>query len=49
MSMGIYRLISPKGKSYIGQSVNLEKRILAYARHDCTFQTKIYNAICKYG
>lgn len=48
MSMGIYRLISPSGKSYIGQSVNLEKRILAYARCDCALQTKIYRAIKKY-
>jgi len=49
MSAGIYKLTSPSGKCYIGQSVNLEKRILSYARRDCVFQTKIYNAICKYG
>jgi len=26
MSIGIYKITSPKGKTYIGQSINIEKR-----------------------
>lgn len=47
--LGIYKLTSPSGKSYIGQSVNLDKRINQYKSLNCKKQPAIYNAILKYG
>jgi group I intron endonuclease len=49
MSSGIYILTSPSGKSYIGQSFNLKKRIGEYKRLECKGQIKIYRAILKHG
>lgn len=46
---GIYKLTSPNGKSYIGQSMHLKRRIGEYRRLECKGQTKIYKAIKKYG
>ena len=45
----IYCLTSPSGKSYIGQTCNIEKRILKYKQLDCKSQTKLYHALLKYG
>lgn len=49
MSCGIYKLTSPSGKCYIGQSVNIEKRFTGYRILKCKDQPKIYNALKKYG
>jgi hypothetical protein len=49
MSCGIYKLTSPSGKCYIGQSVNIEKRFTGYRILKCKSQPKIYNALKKYG
>jgi group I intron endonuclease len=49
MSAGIYKIISPSGKIYIGQSTNLEKRIINYRKMKCHKQHKIYYSIKKYG
>lgn len=49
MTAGIYKLTGPNGKCYIGQSVNLEKRLMSYSRCACSSQPKIYRAIKKYG
>lgn len=49
MRAGIYKLTSPSGKSYIGQSLNLKKRLSEYRRLACVNQPKIFNAISKYG
>lgn len=49
MKAGIYKLTSPSGKVYIGQSINLEKRINSYKNLHCKGQTKLYNALLKYG
>ena len=47
--IGIYKITSPSGKIYIGQSINLEKRLLQYKRLDCKEQPKLYNSFLKYG
>ena len=45
----VYCLTSPSGKKYIGQCVNLKKRMDRYKYLDCEKQPKIYRALCKYG
>lgn len=46
----IYKLISPSGKCYIGQTVNLKRRLSDYKNfHHCEKQKKLFNAIRKYG
>jgi group I intron endonuclease len=45
----IYKLISPSGKVYIGQTCNLKKRINKYKQLQCKQQQKIYKAILKYS
>lgn len=46
---GIYKIINPKGKIYIGQSTNINKRKHIYKTVKCKGQIKIYNSILKYG
>jgi group I intron endonuclease len=48
-TIGIYKIISPNGKIYIGQSINIEKRWNGYKRLNCKSQTKLYNSLKKYG
>lgn len=45
----IYKITNPKGKVYIGQTVEFNKRKLAYANGQNKGQKKIYNSIKKYG
>lgn len=48
--IGIYKIISPKNKIYIGQSVNVEKRFRSYKRgYGAKLQRKLYNSFDKYG
>jgi group I intron endonuclease len=48
--VGIYKITSPSGKVYIGQSITLEKRQKQYSSMDnCKGQTKLYNSLLKYG
>jgi group I intron endonuclease len=49
--IGIYKITSPSGKVYIGQSVNLDKRKGEYRRMASTIksQLKLYNSLVKYG
>ena len=47
--VGIYKIISPTGKIYIGQSVNIERRFKEYKTFQCKQQPKIYNSLKKYG
>lgn len=49
MIKGIYKLTSPSGKIYIGQSTNLESRLKSYKTAHCKKQVHLYNAILKYG
>lgn len=46
---GIYKITSPSGKIYIGQSKNINNRLLFYKNYLCKKQTKLYNSLLKYG
>lgn len=48
-NIGIYKLTSPSGKVYIGQSTNIACRINQYKNLHCEAQIKLYRAILKYG
>lgn len=47
--IGIYKITSPSGKIYIGQSVNIEKRIKSYKYLRYNKQHRIYLSVSKYG
>ena len=49
--IGIYKITNPKGKVYIGQSRDLEKRKSQYSKNLKKYcrQLKIVNSITKYG
>lgn len=47
--IGIYKITSNSGKTYIGQSVNIEERFIKYKRNDCKLQPRLYNSIKKHG
>ena len=46
---GIYSLMSPSGKRYIGKSVNIKNRFDKYKTLNCKGQPKLYNALVKYN
>lgn len=46
---GIYKITSPSGKIYIGQSIDIEKRWEWYKKIRCKSQIKLYNSLNKYG
>lgn len=46
---GIYKIISPSEKIYVGQTVNFYRRIDFYKNCRCKTQKKLYNSIKKYG
>ncbi len=45
----IYKITSPSGKSYIGQTISLYKRKYRYRKFQCQTQTHLYNSLIKYG
>lgn len=47
--IGIYKITNPKGKIYIGQSIDLFQRSKDYKYKRCKQQYKLYNSILKYG
>ncbi len=49
MKTGIYKITSPSGKIYIGQSTNIDKRFKNYKCLDCKQQPKLFNSLFKYG
>jgi len=50
VKIGIYKIVSPSEKIYIGQSINIEKRWEKnYKTLKCKTQTKLYNSLKKYG
>jgi len=52
MSIGIYKITNPKGKVYIGQSINIEKRWKYYSsqyHNKSDKQNKLFNSFKKYG
>lgn len=46
---GIYKITSPSGSIYIGQSKNCYRRRYRYSKEDCKKQSRLYNSIKKYG
>lgn len=46
---GIYKITSPSGRIYIGQSTNIEIRWYKYKKLHCLSQTRLYNSLKKYG
>ena len=49
MTCGIYKITSPIGEIYIGQSCNIENRFKQYYTQRCTEQPKLFKSLCKYG
>lgn len=47
--IGIYKITNPKGRVYIGQAVNIEKRKKSYEKLKCKSQTRLYDSLLKYG
>jgi group I intron endonuclease len=47
--IGIYKITSPTGKIYIGQSINIPERLRQYKNEKCIAQPKLYNSIKKHG
>lgn len=46
---GIYMIVSPTNKKYVGQSFNLEQRFNDYKIGRCKEQPKLYESLYKYG
>jgi group I intron endonuclease len=46
---GIYKVTSPSGKIYIGQSMNIQARFDKYKKFNCKNQIKLYRSLLKYG
>ena len=46
--IGIYKITSPSGKIYVGQSIDIEKRWKEYIKLRCKNQPKIYASLLKY-
>jgi len=46
---GIYKIISPSNKIYIGSSIDLKTRLSKYKRGNCKNQTRLYASFMKYG
>lgn len=49
MICGIYKITSPSGKIYIGQSINIEKRFKQYKTKHLGKQIRLSHSILKYG
>lgn len=47
--IGIYKIINPKGKVYIGQTIDYKRRKRHYKNLKCKEQPKLYNSFIKYG
>ena len=48
--IGIYKITSPTKKVYIGQSINVEKRINEYKRiYNCKVQIRLHRSLLKHG
>jgi len=46
---GIYKIVSPNNKVYIGQSVDINNRKSKYKKCQCVNQLLLYNSLKKYG
>lgn len=45
----IYKLTSPSGRIYIGQTTDLLRRFREYTNKKCKSQVKLYHSLSKYG
>jgi hypothetical protein len=48
-TVGIYKITSPSGKVYIGQSINISERKTYYYGLHCKRQPKLYKSLKKYS
>ena len=48
-TVGIYKITSPTGKIYVGQSGFIERRFQKYKRLECESQPRLYNSLKKYN
>ena len=46
---GIYKITSPSGKIYIGQSSNIERRMIEHKYRSKSKNLKLYSSLRKYG
>jgi group I intron endonuclease len=46
---GIYKITSPTGKIYIGQSCNIDRRMIEHKYNSKTKNLKLYSSLRKYG
>ena len=46
---GIYKITSPTGKTYVGQTMDLSRRENEYKKLYCKGQIKLYHSISKHG
>lgn len=46
---GVYKITNPKGKVYIGQSSNINRRMIEHKYRAKKSNLKLYNSINKYG
>jgi len=47
--VGIYKITSPSGKIYVGQSKHIEKRFYDYQIARCEQQRRLFNSLFKHG
>lgn len=47
--IGIYKITSPTGRVYIGQTVDIDRRWTYYKKDLCTKQARLYNSFKKHG
>lgn len=47
--IGIYKITSPNGRCYIGQSIDIDRRFKVYKRLDCKGQPILYRSFLKYS
>ena len=47
--IGIYKITNLKGRVYVGQSLQIERRRRSYSRLDCKRQVRLYSSLVKYG
>lgn len=47
--IGIYKITSPLGRVYIGQSIDIELRFISYKKLKCKSQLRLHGSFLKYG
>ena len=47
--IGIYKITSPSGRIYIGQSIDINRRWVSYKKLNCKKQILLFNSLKKYG